>query len=374
MHTSIRLGSLFGIPIGLNLSWFISFGLVLLILGFQIYPLLLPDESAALQWLLALASAFLFFGSILAHELAHGLVARGFGVPVKGVTLFVFGGIAQIAREASRPGAEFIIALVGPLTSIVLSLAFLGVWLATGADNGAPDVLWEWLWLMNLAIGVFNLAPGFPMDGGRLLRSALWGLTGNFSAATRLSSGLGQLVGYGLIVVGALSALNPAWWPLDTTALGGLWLLLIGLFLENAARSSYQRVRFLDALGRHHVVDVMVRSFATVEAREPLASVTRQALTGNQPCVFVVEGGQVLGVVTAASARRAARDGREGLTATDAMVPAAGIPVAQADEDLGEVFQRMEAAEATFLPVVDRGALVGVLGRDAILRRARSGP
>jgi Zn-dependent protease len=226
------------VPIGLNFSWFLTFCFVILTLALRVYPDIFPDSSTWVYWVMGVVSGVLFFASILTHEMAHSLIAKAYGIPVKGITLFIFGGVSQITKEAARPLAEFIMAFAGPATSVLLAGAFGLLWWLTGAAEDEPlPVMLEWLWLMNLFLGAFNLTPGFPLDGGRILRSILWGVTGNYRQSTHWASRIGQLMA-------ALMATDRR----NHTAhhsLGrwGPWLIIMGMFLDSAARQSWRQVR-----------------------------------------------------------------------------------------------------------------------------------
>jgi Zn-dependent protease/CBS domain-containing protein len=367
MRTNLKLGSLLGIPVGLNYSWFLALALITAFFGLQIYPLMLPDEARALHWGLSFATAVAFFVSVLAHELAHGLSARAFGVPVNGITLFVFGGIAQFERDARRPSAEFVIAASGPLVSFILTGIFFGVWVALGSSDDTGSIIWEWLWLINLAVGLVNLTPAFPFDGARLIRAVFWGASGDFQEGSRLSSYAGQAVGYFLIAVGVISFIGPGWWPIDLDTLPELWLILIGLFLENSARNSHQQVRTSQFLATQSAGDLMTRGYEIV-GRFATADELANTILADGPAgyAFVTDEDRVVGIVTAEAARAAAGNGAMEKRAEDLMVPAPEVQVALATDKLGDVVERMEAANATVLPVIEDGKLAGIITREQI--------
>lgn len=232
---SFRLGSVLGIEIRIDISWFILFFLLLWTFSRGVFPQAYPGQPGWAYYAMALAAALLFFASLLAHELSHSVVARRRGVPVDGITLFIFGGMARTRMEPRRAGDEFIIAGVGPLSSLLIGALFGGIWLAgeaAGLPVGVTAVAW-YLALVNVALAVFNLLPGFPLDGGRLLRSAVWRLTRDLRRATRIATTGGRLLGLGLIAYGI-------WEAYHGQAMDGLWLAFIGLFLQNAARASYR--------------------------------------------------------------------------------------------------------------------------------------
>ena len=367
MRSSVKLGSIFGVPIGLNFSWFLTFGFVILILAVRVYPDVFPDSSTWLYWFMAVVSGVLFFASILTHEMAHSLIARAYGIPVKGITLFIFGGVSQITREAARPMAEFIMAFAGPATSVLLAGVFgLLWWLTGGAEDRPLAVILEWLWLMNLFLGAFNLAPGFPMDGGRILRSVLWGVTGNYRRSTRWASRVGQLMAYTLMAFGFLGVVRLVPW-LDPV--GSLWLIVLGMFLDGAARQSWRQVRVVEFLRAFHARDVMTAELPTSKASDSVAEV----LAANPAAVrsggvFVVEDGRVVGLVQAHAFGSLRRDRWPTTPAGQLMTPTAAVRVVGPEEDAASILQTMEADDLSCLPVVEGGRLLGLVSREGVAR------
>src|SRR5712691_7965306 len=185
MRGSFGVGRAVGVPIRITPSWFLAVAGSVGLLGWKIFPMLLPDDASAVHWSLAIATSAIFFASVLLHELGHALVARRFGVPVRSITLFLLGGAAQISQEIRRPAHELLIAAAGPLVSLLLGAAFL-VPALLSHRHGPIAVMCVWAGLMNVSVGVFNLLPGFPMDGGRVFRAAMWAATGRFGLATRI--------------------------------------------------------------------------------------------------------------------------------------------------------------------------------------------
>lgn len=243
MSGAVTLFHVWGIPVRVEASWLVIFGLIAWSLSVGYFPRVLPDVPAATYWVSGLVAALLLFVSVFLHELSHSLVARRQGLAVSAITLHIFGGVSQLEAEPDRPGDEFVMAIVGPLTSFVLAgLAAAGAALAGGAPILAAVL--RYLALVNGVVGVFNLVPGFPLDGGRVLRAALWRIRGDHRWATRKASQAGSAVAFGLIALGIVRALSGQF-------LGGLWFVLIGLFLRRAAEGSYQQLvvrRALDPL------------------------------------------------------------------------------------------------------------------------------
>jgi Zn-dependent protease/CBS domain-containing protein len=367
VRTSIPLVKVLGIPIRLNFSWFLTLALVIFILGDQVYPQLLPDVGAPVRWLLAAVSGLLFFASILLHELAHSLVARAYGIPVKGITLFILGGVAQITREASRPLVEFVMALAGPATSILLAGLLLVLWWAVGFGSEKPaTAMVEWLMVMNLGVALFNILPGFPMDGGRVLRSILWGVMGDFRRATFLASWCGRLIAYLLILAGVAAVVIKVPW---LTPLTGLWFVFLGFFLESAARQSWQQLKVLEFLRTQKAGDVMSRDLSTVPSWFTLEDLVR-GRAGSLPgmCLFVTENERVTGLLGYEELRAVPRAEWGSVTAGGAMKPSSQVRVVDPETDLATVLQTMEGEDIQHTPVVENGRLVGLLSRDAIVR------
>ena len=242
MRSSLRLGKIFGIPIGINYTWFIVFALVTMSLATGYFPSRYNDWGTATYIGIGVLTSVLFFLSVVLHELAHSVVALAWGIPVKSITLFIFGGVASIGREPERPLAEFLIAIVGPISSLLLALGFGILWLAGQFLNFTPLTgLGFYLATVNLSLALFNMIPGFPLDGGRVFRSVAWALTGDMNRATRWAAKTGRVIAVLMIVGGGVMFLMGNW-------SSGLWLAFIGWFLDNAASQSAQQVWIREAL------------------------------------------------------------------------------------------------------------------------------
>jgi Zn-dependent protease/CBS domain-containing protein len=370
VNTNIQIARLLGIPVIVNLSWLVTLVFVTSILALRFYPEVIPASSPyrndeVLHWIMALASGIVFFGSILVHELAHSVVALKQGIPVKSITLFIFGGVSQIGGEARRPRHEFVMAIVGPLTSLLLAGGFFALWYLAGHSSEKPAALvLEWLFLMNLVVAAFNMAPGFPMDGGRVLRSVIWGVSGNLFKATRLATLAGRSLGYALMLVGA-AAFFQFFDFIDPWS--GAWFVILGLFLESSARQSWFQAKALDILGRYAAEDIMNRELETAEERELLRYLTSR---GGTRFIFFVSNAQdqVVGVLTEKQVEALAPDVRDRSTAGEAMIATQDVPVAQPREDGASMLQRMEAASVWHMPVVFEGRVVGVVSKENLLR------
>jgi Zn-dependent protease/CBS domain-containing protein len=362
---NFRIGAIFGVPLEVNASWLITLALFTFLLGDQVYPDVLSGQPMWFYWSLAVVSGIFFFASIIIHELAHSLIARRSGIPVRAITLFMLGGVSQITREAARPLVEFVMAIVGPLTSIALAGVFLALAYTPGLRDNRTEIMWEWLFLMNLSLGIVNMAPGFPLDGGRVLRAALWAVTGNYRLATQWASYVGRGLGYALIGAGFLFILGILPW-LD--AFSGVWLILVGLFLDNAARQSWAHTRLLEDLRSHNVSSVMQTVLPRVEPEvDLLQAMSRYYHPRYGLCAFVVDGDErVMGMITDVELARVPRDRWPGVPVRAAMQPAADIATTTPDADLASVLEQMDGAQQTQLPILEDGRLTGWVSRARI--------
>lgn len=365
MRASLRFGTLFGIPIGAHASWFLVLALVTWSLAAGYFPQEYPGWEAATYWGVGALTALLLFSSVLLHELGHAVVAQREGVPVRGITLFVFGGVAQIGREPPTAGSELRIALAGPLTSLALAGGFslLGLAVAFAPVLAAPAV---YLGRLNLLLALFNLLPGFPLDGGRVLRAVLWGLGSNFRTATRWATAVGQ----GLAFLFILAGVGQLFFG---NVLNGLWIAFIGWFLHTAAESSYQQVALRDSLVGVRVRDVMTLQCPTIRGDLSLDQlVHEQLLRTGQRCFFVTADGGLQGLLTLHNVAAVPRDRWPVVTAGEAMTPLDRLLVARPDEDVLALLQRMDDADVHQAPVLEDGRLVGMVTREHLLRYIRT--
>jgi len=332
----LRLGAVRGIEIVADWSLLLVFALVLVNLGAGVFPTWHPDWSSGLTWGLAAVAAVAFFGSILVHELSHALVGRAKGITVRRITLFIFGGMAQMEDEARTPGAEFAMTIVGPLTSLAIGVACLfaapafsgGASFTAGASAeeafgalGPVATLLVWLGSINILLAAFNLIPGFPLDGGRVLRAGLWRATGDLRKATRWASRVGQGFGIALLAFGVTLMLGGG--------LGqGLWLILIGWFLSSAAKASYQQLVFKQALDGVEVADVMRSRIHRVAADVTLDRFVDEYVVATGQAVFPVvgEGDRFLGLVAANRAQGVERERWQETAVSEVMVPVDDVP------------------------------------------------
>ncbi len=365
---SWRLGRIWDVEVRIDASWVIIALLVAYSLFLQFgatYPSLRDPGAIAL----AAASTLLFFASVLVHELTHALVARRLGMPVQGITLFVFGGVTQADVGSRGPRQEFLVSVVGPASSIVLGALFWGLAVLGDRVLSAPLAgALGYLGWVNLILAGFNLVPGYPLDGGRIFRSAVWGATGDVGRATRAATVSGQLIGYALIAGGFLLVFGGA-------LIGGVWFVAIGWFLAQSARASYQQERLLRLLTGVDADGVMERPLRSVPGELSVRDAVDQYLVACDQSVFPVErGGATVGVLTAAAVREVPRDEWAAVRADEAMRPIDRRNVVGPHASIQDVVERFQAG-MPYLLVESGHRLVGVVTPDDLgrwLRRARS--
>lgn len=374
MVGSFRLGTVLGIPVRVNWSVLLIAWLIAFSLAGQLLPAQVPGLDAAFYWALGALAAVLFFGSLLAHELSHAIVARHEGMTVSGITLWLLGGVARMDGDARSPGAEARIAGVGPLTSLALALAFAVV--AAGLTLVPPsDVIAlatasaGWLALVNLVLGVFNLLPGAPLDGGRIVRALLWRLRRDKVQATRWSTGLGQLLGYALLGIGVVRALSGD--------IGGIWFVLLGFFLNGAASAERRSTELLVSLRGTRVGEVMTRQLLRVPSGLTVETFASAAAEGRTSAWLLVgPGGHVTGVLGLDELRTVRGDERRSKRIGELAVPLESWPVAFEDELVKDVLARLDGS--TTRAVVrgrdeDPAGVLGLLLPEDISRAVAAG-
>jgi Zn-dependent protease/CBS domain-containing protein len=365
MGQSIRIGRIFGVQIGLHPSWFVIALIVTYLVAAGQLPVAYPNWDPALYWIVGALIALLFFGSVLAHELSHALVARRFGLKVKEITLFIFGGAATLEGETKRPWDEALIAAAGPLMSLVIAAVLFGI----DAVIHQPQLgaITGWLGFINLTLGLFNLIPGFPMDGGRILHALLWKLRGDRSAATRNAAGVGRLFGYLLIAGGVFLIFQGA-----DLLFTGVWFALIGWFLSNAAESTIAQVSVEHALRGIKVREVMENDPPSIAPNESVTDLVNERLIRGEHRSFLVrhDDGGLAGIVTLSDVRRMPRENWENGRVTDIMTRYADLATIGPDAGLEAALKLLQEREVNQLPVVtDEGrTVVGLLTRAGILR------
>lgn len=367
VNSSFRLGKIMGIPIYLHLSWFVIFALVTVSLSLQFFPRTYPAWETAMHWTVGVITSLLFFASVVLHELSHSWFSLRQGIPVKSITLFIFGGVARISRESPKPLEELSMAAAGPVSSLLIAGVFALVWWLVGPTYEPVKAVSGWLFRINIALAAFNLIPGFPLDGGRVLRSILWRASGNYKRATRWASWVGQGVAYAFIVVGiGLAFITGDWF-------GGLWLAFIGWFLENAASASYAQSMLREALRGLSVRDVMTRDCVTIPQDVTLNSVAQEHIRpSGRTCFLATHGGQLSGILTLRDIKAIPQSQWQGVTLAQAMTPANRLQVARMDDSAVDILDRLDEDEINQMPVVEDGTVAGIVTREGLLRYIRT--
>src|SRR5581483_10527266 len=366
MPASIKLGRIFGIEIGLHYSWLIIALLIALSLAGH-FGAAHPNWDRGVIWGMAMVTAVLFFAAIVAHELSHAMVAIRRGLPVRSIALFALGGVAQIEKEPQDAKTEFWVAVVGPVTSALIGFIFLGLagvfgWTLMIEPTTPLMAMAVWLGYINLGLAVFNMIPGFPMDGGRVLRAIVWQVTGNAARATRAASRTGQATAFGFIVLGVLRVFGGA-------GVGGLWIAFIGWFLLTAARASYAQVELEEGLRGVRVSDLMVHDSALVDGNTNLQTfVEDYVLRTGQRCFLIAEKGVVAGLITPHEINGVERARWPFTLVYDVMRPLDQLRTVSPDTLATEALMIIGREDLNQLPVASNGRLEGVISRDQILR------
>ena len=366
MRAQIKLGRIFGIEIGLHYSWIIIALLITMSLASH-FRLHNPDWGQGTSWALALLTALLFFVTIVIHELSHAVVAKSRGLPVRSITLFALGGVAQIEEEAEDPKTEFWMGLIGPITSLVIGIICLALSYALGwtppefPARPLPAML-MWLGYINIMLGVFNLIPGFPLDGGRVLRAIVWWIVGDGKRATTIAARIGQFIAFGMIVFGIFRFFGGA-------GFGGLWIAFIGWFLLSASRESYAQVAITEGLRGVRVADVMSHDFPTVDGHTNLQTFVEEHLVRTGRRFFVVTiNGRAEGVISPNQVSAVERNRWPYTTVDDVMLPLAETRAVAPETLVTEALEVMANEDLNQLPVTTNGALAGLISRRHILQ------
>ena len=358
---SWQFGRVFGIPLRVHVSWFLVFALVVWSLSRHYFPAVLINRFAWQYWSLGVVAALLLFASVLVHELGHCLVALRYRVPIAQITLFIFGGMAQIKREAPTPKAEFLIAIAGPIVSVMLGLGF---WVLAALPDAPPALvaLSEHLRNINLMLAIFNLVPGYPLDGGRVLRAGLWAWSKNFHKATRYSARVGQGFAAFLMLFGVYDVIAGL-------EIGGVWFLLIGAFLYTAAHSTHRQVSFQESLIGLRVGDVMTTDVVALEAGLTLdGAVDNYFLRFGYGGFPVMDGGRLVGMLSLKELKAIPRERWSALTVGEVMVPHGYQAEVHPDEPIAAAMEQMFHDDHSRLVVMDGDKVLGLVTRSGIAR------
>ena len=382
MKNGFRIGSLFGIDIRIDWSWLIILGLVSWSLS-TFFGQAHPGWTGYASWGMAIFAAFLFFSSVLVHELAHSLVARAKGVPVRNITLFMFGGVSNIQREPSSPMTELLVTIVGPISSFALGAGFLLLGSGSIALSGVNltnmngfytqigpfSTILIWLGSINILVGLFNLIPGFPLDGGRIIRAILWGLSDDLSKATRWAARLGQLIAFLIIAVGLAMLVGLRIPFFGGGFVNGIWLIFIGWFLQNAALLSYRKTLIQDVLDDVPVSRIMYKNVPVAPAGISIETLVNDYLMKSENRVFIIhEGENTIGLITIDDVRKVSPEDRKNTLVQNVMTPADKMIVVNPDEEAADALNRLQSEDIRQLPVVSGNKIIGLLRRKDIIR------
>jgi Zn-dependent protease len=365
MRQTIPLGRVLGIPIGLDYSWFLIFALLTWTLAVGYYPAEFRFWPVAQYWVVGALTAVMLFVSVLLHELGHSVVAMRYKIPVRSITLFIFGGVAQIGAEPPSASAEFWIALAGPAVSFGLAVFFSLLQPLSGAF--APLLaLVTYLAYINGTLALFNLIPGFPLDGGRVFRAIVWGVTHNLRRATLVAANVGRAVAF-LFIIGGV-------WQILSGDLGnGLWIAFIGWFLENAASAQVHEQSAQDLLAGGKVAEVMSRSYADIPADATLQHLVDEHILGaGRRCFMVTRDGEPIGLLTVHNIKEVPQAEWPVTTAAQAMIPMAQVKRVQPDAELWTALEEMDRDGVNQLPVMVEGCCYGMLSREDVISYMRT--
>ena len=370
MRAHVKLGRILGIEIGLHYSWF----LIAILITFSLanrFRAVDPDWSLGIVWGSAIITSLLFFAGLLAHELSHSIVARAHDLPVRRITLFALGGVAQIEKDATEARTEFWIAIVGPITSavigVILLMVAIGLGWTYGSDPTTPALaILVWLGFINLGLALFNMVPGFHLDGGRVLRAIIWWVARSAERATRIAARVGQLIGMAFIIYGVVRFFAGA-------GFGGLWLSFIGWFLLQAAGGTYLQFEATSLLENLHARDLMSRDCTFVDANMKLREfVDDYVLRSSQRCFIVTEKGFTTGLITVKDVRSIDRSLWEGIPVRDAMRAINTLRAVNSDTPVSKAMELMAREDVNQVPVIDNQRIEGIVTRASILHVLQS--
>jgi Zn-dependent protease/CBS domain-containing protein len=366
MQSNIKLGKISGIEIGLHYSWFIISALIVFSLG-EHFRQVNPNWSASQIWIAALCTAVLFFVTLLLHELSHSLVAQARGLKVRAITLFALGGVSQIEDDSTDAKTEFWVAIAGPIASLIIGFGCLTIAVGLGWQHSAEPrtgvtAVLVWLGYINIVLAVFNMIPGFPLDGGRVLRSIVWAITKNADDSTRIAARVGQVVAF-------LFILDGIWQFFAGAGFGGLWIAFIGWFLMDAAKASYAQVEIAAAFRGIRVSEVMSHDCVIVNRGMSLQEfVDIYLLKTGHRCFAVEDDGHMVGLITPRDVGAIPRELWDKTTVREAMRPLEELHIITPDTQVLDALKLMAGNDVNQLPVVVNGNLMGILSRSQIMQ------
>jgi Zn-dependent protease/CBS domain-containing protein len=362
MSGTFQLGRLFGIDIRFHFSWIFIFLLIAWSLAGSYLPQTYPGWSTSTYWIVGIIGSVLLFASVLVHEMSHSLVAISRGYKVRGITLFFLGGVSEIEEEAVKASEEFWIAVVGPLTSLVLAAIFWGLLQVNPGGSPQAEALFQYLAFINVALAVFNLIPAFPLDGGRVLKAAVWQTTGSLPKANSVASTIGSLFGFTMIGIGIVLAF------ITSNFISGLWLVFIGWFIQSAASSSRQQYAVQTALTGRLARDAMQTEIPTVEPGVTVQALLDEYISREFQRAYIVSlGDSFQGLVSISDVKKVPPEERANKYVTEIMTRASEVITVRPNDPLEQALQKLTANDINQLVVVESGKPVGLITRRDIL-------
>jgi Zn-dependent protease/CBS domain-containing protein len=352
----VSLGRILGIPIWLDYSWFLAFVLITWMLATSYFPAEFNNWPAAQYWVVGAVTAMMLFVSVLLHELGHSVIAMRYKIPVRSITLFIFGGVAQIGAEPPSARAEFWTALAGPLVSFALAGIF-GVLQLVLTGIAPLLALAKYLAYINGMLGLFNLIPGFPLDGGRVFRAVVWGAAHSLRRATLIAANVGRVIAFLFILLGV--------WQMLTGNFGnGLWIAFIGWFLENAASAQVQQQAAHDLMADHRVSEAMSRGYSAISPDTTLQQLVDDHILGaGRRCLMVMRDDETVGLLTLHNVKVVPRAEWPTATAAQTMIPINAVKRVGPDTELWQAMAQMDRDGVNQLPVMTDGHCMGMLSR-----------
>jgi Zn-dependent protease/predicted transcriptional regulator len=354
---TIKLGKAFGVPIRLHYTWFIAAVVIIIALTTALYGLLALWQDI----ILGIVAGLLFFASMSARALAQSFVAVGLHVPIKSITLYVFGGVPRITDKDTRPGPEVLIALAGPLCNLIIAVIFFAAnYLLAGVEVFMAAEMMRWVAFFNVMMALFSLIPGFPLDGGRIFRTILWSAGRDYSRATRIAALSGRVLGFTLILAGILGVIIRGMW------FAGLSVAVAGWFLENAAAASRRQALVREALHDVTARYMITQDYTSIKQQITFALIRDYIISSGQHCFLVLEEGKLLGIVTLGDIQIPQK--RWDTTIAEIMTPASELKTAKPDQPAADLLEQMEDYDIDQIPVLDDGNVIGIVTRDRLAR------
>jgi len=363
MRSSVNIGKVFGIPIYIHYTWFIIFTLITVALSVNYFPNYGGNWGTLVYWILGICTSILFFASLLVHELSHSYVSIKKGIPVRSITLFIFGGVAHISKEAEKPSSDLLMAIAGPLSSVLLGGIFWGVALLTSGVYEPVATMVGYLAWINLFLACFNMIPGYPLDGGRVFRSIFWMITGNYKKATRVASIVGRIVGYAFIGGGAFIIISYGVW------ITGISLAFIGWFLNVAALGSYRQAELRESLGGITASDIMNRDYLSISPALTLKQVHVYIMHTGRFFFLVTDKDALLGSMSLDNFKSVSQELWDTTKVGQVMTLADEMHLIHVEDDAANILEKMDNAGASRMVVVDGdNGILGLITRDNLIR------